>query len=54
MKNPLTSKIESWLAVSFILGLSIFFGLIIHKAVAEFEAELSVMESQRAELIFER
>lgn len=54
MKNPLTFRIESWLGATFILGLSIYFGLLIFKSAKEFEHELIKIEAGRNELIFDR
>ena len=54
MKNPLTFRIESWIGAIFILGLALYFSLIIFKAVKEFERELIRIEADRNELIFDR
>lgn len=54
MRNLLTIKVEFYLGSAFILGVSLFYAIIIYKAVKDFENELERIELQRTELYFER
>ncbi len=54
MRNPLTIKVEFHVVTAFILGLSLFYIIIVYKAMKDFESELARMEAERIEFVFDR